>query len=196
MTSSKERILLAFAIMAPLMLIAYFLFKPYFTTRVVEGPQYDLLLSARTFGEPGPDQIIGYTYEVKDQKIRLVVRKAKPEERDDAVSDMYLFRFNAKEQTLERISFDATVVKNKLDEHHWVVDIPDIEKLRITLKKIAPDGYEYARKMMHRIAIFDIFDSRTPIHVVRKRSRNIVIPINYSRYGDIRFHGWILSEDK
>jgi hypothetical protein len=73
----KEYILLLGAIFAPLILIGYFLFKPLFYTTTSDDPQYDLLFSARSYGEQGPDGITNYTFQAKGQHLALVAYEAK-----------------------------------------------------------------------------------------------------------------------
>jgi hypothetical protein len=151
----KENILLLGAIFAPLILIGYFLFKPLFYTTTSDDPQYDLLFSARSYGEQGPDGITSYTFQAKGQHLALVAYEAKEGESTYATSDIFLFRFDAKTQQVVPIPLDATLVKKKLTEHSWIIDIPEIENYVLTLKKIAPDGYKYARQRHSRMVLFD-----------------------------------------
>lgn len=193
MMSKKDKYLLAFAILAPLALIAHFLFVPFLDGDTAEPPEYDLLLSARTYDEPGPDGVAGYRFDMQNKTMQVIAFKdgSEPWARPIATSDLFLFRFEAKTNTLVPIPLDATDVKKRISDTEWIIDIPELETFKLSLKKTAPDGYEYARKVQHRAILLDIFDSRTPIHVIRKGRHSVVIPIDYSRFGDIRFHGWI-----
>ena len=192
----KENILLIGAIFAPLILIGYFLFKPILTTATFEDPQYDVLLSARSYGEQGPDGIIRYTFKAKNKHLSLIAHEAKPGEQEYATSDIFLFRFDVKTQKLIPIPLDATVVKRKFGPHSWIIDIPEIEGYELTLKKIAPDGYKYARQRHSRIVLFDLFDTATPTPILKKEGRRIAIPIDHTRFSNLRFHGWILKKKK
>ncbi len=190
----KENILLVGAIFAPLILIGYFLFKPILHTATSDDPQYDLLLSARSYGEPGPDGIVRYTFRAKNKRLTLIAHEAKPGEDSYTTSDIFFFRFDAQTQKLIPLPFDVTDVKKQLDPSSWVVDIPEIETYELTLKKTAPDGYKYARQRHSRMVLFDLFDTATPTPIIKKEGRRIVIPIDHTRFSNIRFHGWILKK--
>ncbi len=190
----KENILLLGAIFAPLILIGYFLFKPVFQATTADDPQYDLLFSARSYGEQGPDGITNYTFKAKGQKLSLIAHEAKEGEKFYATSDVFLFRFDAKTQKVVPLPFDVTMIKKKLTPNSWIVDIPEIEKYVLTLKKTAPDGYKYARQRHSRMVLFDLFDTATPTPIIKKEGRRIVIPIDRTRFSNIRFHGWILKK--
>lgn len=190
----KENILLLGAIFAPLLLIGYFLFKPLFYISNVDQPQYDLLFSARSYGEQGPDGITGYTFKATGERLSLIANEAKEGEGVYGTSDIFLFRFEAKTQKVVPIPFDATLVKEKLTNHSWVVDIPEIERYVLTLKKVAPDGYKYARQRHSRMVLFDFFGSATPTPIIIKDEHRIVIPLDGKRFSNIRFHGWILKK--
>lgn len=190
----KENILLLGAIFAPLILIGYFLFKPLLYTATADDPQYDLLFSARSYGEQGPDGITSYTFKAKGQRLALIANEAKEGEKVYATSDIFLFRFDAKTQKVVPIPFDSTLVKKLLTPHSWIIDIPEIENYVLTLKKTAPDGYKYARQRHSRMVLFDLFDTATPTPIIKKEGRRIVIPIDSRRFSNIRFHGWILKK--
>ena len=187
----KENFLLVGAIFAPLILIGYFLFKPILNTATSDDPQYDLLISARSYGEQGPDGIVSYTFRAQNSHLSLIAHKAKPGEQSYATSDIFLFRFDVKAQKLVPIPLDATSVKKKLGDHSWVVNIPEVERYELTLKKIAPDGYKYARQRHSRMVLFDLFDTATPTPILKKDGRRIAVPIDHTRFSNVRFHGWI-----
>lgn len=190
----KENLLLMGAIFAPLLLIGYFLFKPIFHTSTSDDPHYDLLFSARSYGEQGPDGIISYTFKAKEKRLSLIAHEAKEGEEFYATSDIFLFRFDAKTQMVIPIPFDVTTVKRQLTDHSWIVNIPEIENYILTLKKTAPDGYMYARQRQSRLFLFDLFGAATPTPIIKKEGRLIAIPLDRTRFSNIRFHGWILKK--
>lgn len=198
MSSLKERYLLSFAILAPLCLIAFLVFKPHFDASDVPDPQYDILFSAVTPFENGPDHIFDYIFEMNQKRLQIIAVTDKAVKDKLSVArtkDMFIFRFRAKTGEIERIPFDATEVKEQIDDASYVIDIPEIQGLKLSLKKRSPDGYEFARKAVSRAVFVDVFVGGAPLPVIKKDGRIINIPIDFTRFSNIQFRGWILSED-
>mgnify|MGYP005992948041 CR=1 FL=1 len=136
----KENGLLFGAILAPLLLIGYFLVKPLFNAQTVEDPRYDVLLSARNYAVPAPDGVHRYSFEVNNKHLSLWAHKTTPD-RHRSTDSLHLFRFNVKTKKLVPLEFDPLAIKKKLKTSSWVVNIPELDAYVLTSKKKSPDDF-------------------------------------------------------
>ena len=190
----REKLILSTAILAPLLLIGYFLLTPLLDFSDVEDPQYNILISARAIGEEGPYGIENYSFHMHNGKLKVLAHKSKSEFEES--DDLHIFIYSPKANKLIPIPFDATHVKRKAGENSWVINIPELETLTLSLKRLSSDGYLYTRQTKSGMVLFGLFDSPTPAHVLKKDNHTIMIPIDRTRYNNIRFRGWITDVEK
>ena len=204
----KENKILASAVLAPLLLISYFVIAKIVKAEKIEPPKYDFIFSIRKQGNAKfPNKIHDYEFKVINGKLSVIALKEsiKPDYSDADYGDwdLLLFRYDVKANKAIQINFESHKLLNKIDtdKEEWLVDVPGLQKLTISKSSSAPDDYQFHYGMLrHDLGIFNFVRQQNEDFWLTKEDKNIKLNFKFEP-GDQKswnwpgFVGWVLTDD-
>ena len=193
----RENPTIAFGLGLPLILVVVFLLVSGIPSLLVDPPQYDVLYATEYYNYQNGVQI-----SVVGQKAQVVYQGSVQNNRPPRI-----WRFNPKTGAVKEIAFllppglaaaGKTPTTPEEVSKTTLINVPDLEKLKIDSSSIAPDGYEFSvgRDRYSGDLFGGLFYSSRYRHdaVLTKNGRSIRLPNAVDRYysGNTRFIGWVL----
>jgi len=189
---------IAFGLGLPLLLVIVFLLISGIPKFLVPPPQYDVLYATEYYNYQNGLQIsvIGQKVQVIYQGNIQVNRKPR------------IWRYNAKTGAVKEIAIvlpSGLIPAGKSPDKSanvsatTLIDVPDLERLRVDSSTISPDGYEFSigRDRYSDNVFGGLFYSSRYRHqaVLTKNGRSIRLPNAVAQYysQNTHFIGWIVS---
>ncbi len=193
----RENPTIAFGLGLPLILVVVFLLVSGIPSLLVAPPQYDVLYATEYNNYQNGVQI-----SVVGQKVQVIHQGSVQNNRQPR-----LWRFNPKTGAVKEIAFllpsglaaaGKTPATPEEVSKTTLINVPDLEELKIDSSSIAPDGYEFSvgRDRYSGNVFGGMFYSSRYRHdaVLTKNGRSIRLPKAVNRYysSNTRFIGWVL----
>jgi len=195
----RENIVLVIGVSMPIVVVVLFLAATYVPRLFVDPPQYDFLFAKSAYS---PDST-RWRYEVDvDVERRLRIQAALNDSKRPSNSKrLFLYEHSSDNVREIRIPTPAPPATAEADEEAEVrvlVEIPELSDSIIDSRRVAPDGYEFAKPRRTGGALFGLFYRQHGAEITISRN-GAVIEVNsgeddnlYFYSDNITFLGWLL----
>lgn len=194
----RENPTIAFGLGLPLLLVVVFLLISGLPALLVDDPQYDVLYATEYNNYPNGVQI-----SVIDEKVQVVYQGT-----TQVYTATRIWRYSSKTGALKEVGYtippgltlagQAPRVAETVSQT-TVIEVPDLQGLRVDSSSIAPDGYEFsAGRNRYSGNVFDglFYSSRYGNEaVLTKNGRQVRLPNSNNQYYGYSAHfiGWVVS---
>ncbi len=184
----KENTILTIAVLAPVLLIGFFIATSIIQTKNIPDPKYNLLFTA-------------YAYDDSENRIKLFPRIienrlvfAKEKMDPGYATRLTLHVYDINEKRLTKLDFDPNTLKSVNYENKRFYFAQELQHIKLSKEKMSPDGYKFKLSSGAFRMFFGALTSFPQDLILRRGNKPVKLKIGDHQERGLHFIGWITEQ--
>ncbi len=197
----KQNIILTISILAPVLLIGFFIATAILQTRNIADPTYNILFKSYEYGSEETETDIKLIPRIIDNHLVFIKHKDKHKAEAEAEAEvdynyghLKLYMYDLNEKKLKELSFDQEDLAPIVYKNKTFYVAKELQHLKLSKEDSSPDGYKFESSSGGGDLFFPLFSYRDYAPTLEKAGKREKLKIKDRDIYRLTFIGWILEK--